>query len=147
MQSERMTTFSDEIRAFLDVPRVATLATINPDGTPLLTPLWFARDNDTLWLAVGPNSPKVRNMRRDPRVTLVVLADAQGYTYVTVRGRASFEGGEGGAKPRVMAVRYLGAVAGARFAERDYIREEIVCRIAVTSVRLRRDGDVPTSSR
>lgn len=147
MQSERMTAFSDEVRAFLDVPRVATLATINPDGTPLLTPLWFARDGDTLLLAVGPNSPKVRNIRRDPRVTLVVLADTQGYTYVTVRGRASFEGGANGAKPREMAIRYLGTEAGARFAERDYIREEIVCRIAVESVRVRRDGDVPASSR
>ncbi len=142
-----MTTFSDEVRAFLDVPRVATLATINPDGTPLLTPLWFARDGDTLWLAVGPHSPKVRNMRRDPRVTLVVLDDAQGYTYITVSGRASFEGGEDGAKPREMAIRYLGAEAGARFAERDYIRGEIVCRIAVTSVRMRRDGEVPASPR
>ena len=140
MQSERMTTFSDDIRAFLDVPRVATLATLNPDGTPLLTPLWFAREGDTLWLAVGPNSPKVRNMRRDSRVTLVVLADAQGYTYVTVRGRASFESGESGAKPREMAIRYLGMEAGTRFAERDYICEEIVCRITVESVRLRRDG-------
>lgn len=137
MQSAHMTAFSDAVRAFLDVPRVATIATINADGTPLLTPLWFARDGDTLWLAVGPRSPKVRNMRRDPRVTLVVMDDARGYTYVTVRGRASFEDGEGGAKAREMAMRYLGPEAGARFAERDYIREEIVCRIRVEAVRLR----------
>lgn len=138
MQSIRMGEFSDEMRAFLDVPRVATLATINGDGTPLLTPLWFARDGDALWLAVGPDSPKVRNMRRDPRVTLVVV-DETGYRYVTIRGRASFASGEDGGKAREMAIRYLGPEAGTRFALRDYIRAEIVCRVTVESVRLRRD--------
>ncbi len=137
-QSERMSTFSDEVRAFVDIPRVATLATVNADGTPLLTPLWFMRDGDELWLVIGPNSPKAQNIRRDPRVSLVIL-DESGYTYVTVRGVARLEDGEDGAKAREVAMRYLGAEAGARFAERPYIREEIVCRIAIEHVRLRRD--------
>ncbi len=139
MQSERFTVFTAEVRAFLDVPRVATLATINPDGTPLLTPLWYARDGNDLWIVVGPDSPKARNIRRDPRVTLVVLDNDQGYTYVTVRGRARLESGEDGARPREMAVRYLGEERGERFAARDYIREEVVCRVTVERVRLRRD--------
>lgn len=139
MQSEQFTVFTDEVCAFLDVPRVATLGTINPDGTPLLTPLWFARDGNDLWVAVGPDSPKARNIHRDPRVTLVIL-DGDGYTYVTVAGRATFESGEDGARPREMAIRYLGRERGERFAERDYIREEVVCRITVERVRLRRDG-------
>lgn len=129
--------FTDEIRALLDLPRVGTLGTTNADGTPLLTPVWFAREGDEIWLAIGPNSPKARNIRRDPRVVFVVM-DASGYTYVTIQGVARLESGEDGAKPREMAIRYLGAQAGARFAERDYIREEIVCRIAPEKVRLRR---------
>lgn len=140
MQSELFTAFTDEIRAFLDVPRIATLGTINGDGTPLLTPLWYARDGDDLWVVVGPDSPKARNMRRDPRVTLVVL-DSSGYTYVTVRGRATFESGEDGMWSREMAVRYLGKERGERFAAHDYIREEVVYRIAVERVRLRRNGN------
>ncbi len=129
--------FTDEIRAFLDIPRVGTLATLNADGTPLLTPVWFAREGDELWLAIGPRSPKARNIRRDPRVTFVVM-DETGYNYVTVGGRARLEDGEEGAKPREMAIRYLGERGGARFAQRDYIKEEIVCRIAPETVRLRR---------
>lgn len=129
--------FTDEIRAFLDVPRVGTLATLNADGTPLLTPVWFAREGDALWLAIGPRSPKARNIRRDPRVTFVVL-DETGYTYVTIAGRARLEGGEAGAKARAMAIRYLGEAGGTRFAQRDYIKEEIVCHITPERVRLRR---------
>ncbi|MCA1670113.1 MAG: PPOX class F420-dependent oxidoreductase [Thermomicrobia bacterium] len=129
--------FTDEIRALLDAPRVGTLGTTNADGSPLLTPVWHMRDGDEIWLAIGPRSPKARNIRRDPRVVYVVM-DSDGYTYVTITGRARMESGEGGAKPRAMAIRYLGEQAGARFAERDYIQEEIVCRITPEQVRLRR---------
>ncbi|MDQ6604604.1 MAG: PPOX class F420-dependent oxidoreductase [Chloroflexota bacterium] len=129
--------FTDEIRALLDAPRVGTLGTTNPDGSPLLTPIWFAREGDEIWLVIGPNSPKARNIRHDSRVMYVVM-DESGYTYVTIQGRARLESGEDGAKPRAMAIRYLGEQAGARFAERDYIKEEIVCRITPEKVRLRR---------
>ncbi len=129
--------FTDEIRALLNAPRIGTLGTTNPDGSPLLTPIWFAREGDEIWLAIGPNSPKARNIRRDSRVMYVVM-DESGYTYVTIQGRAQLESGEDGAKPRAMAIRYLGEQAGTRFAERDYIKEEIVCRITPEKVRLRR---------
>ncbi len=129
--------FTDEIRALLDAPHVGMLGTTNLDGTPLLTPTWHAREGDGLWLVIGPRSLKARNIRRDPRVMYVVM-DESGYTYVTIQGRARLESGEEGAKPREMAVRYLGEQAGMRFAERDYIKEEIVCRITPEKVRLRR---------
>jgi PPOX class probable F420-dependent enzyme len=130
--------FTEEMRAFLDVPRVGTLATIDADGTPLLTPIWYARDEDELWLVIEPDSPKTRNIRRDPRVTFVVM-DETGYTYLTVRGRARLESGESGAKPRAMAIRYFGFAKGSEFARLDFIKEEIVCRIIPDDVRLRRE--------
>lgn len=128
---------TDEMRAFLDVPRVGILATINADGTPLLTPIWHARDGDELWFVIEPESPKTYNVRRDSRVTYVVM-DETGYTYLTVRGRAQLESGEGGAKPRAMAIRYFGPEAGSAFAELAFIKEEIVCRVTPEEVRLRR---------
>jgi PPOX class probable F420-dependent enzyme len=131
--------FTDEIHALIDVPRVGVLGTTNADGTPLLTPVWYAREGDELWLVIPPDGPKTRNIRRDPRVMFLIM-DELGYTYVTIRGTARLESGEGGAKPREMAIRYLGETAGRRFAERDYIKEEIVCRIIPERLRLRRDG-------
>jgi PPOX class probable F420-dependent enzyme len=95
---------TEELCAFLDVPRVGTLATINADGTPLLTPLWHARDGDELWFVIEPRSPKARNIRRDPRVTYAVM-DGSGDMYLTVRGRARLESGEDGKKPEEMAIR------------------------------------------
>lgn len=138
-QSERMDTFSDEVRQFLDVPRVGTLATIGADGRPLLTPLWYARDGDALWMVMAPDSPKARNIRRDPRVTLVVL-DEQGYRYVTVEGTARLAVSPDVAKTQEMAARYLGVEAAERFVQRAYIAVEVVCRVTVEWARLRREG-------
>ena len=135
MSNEQL--FTDEMCALLDAPRIGILGTTNRDGTPLLTPIWYAREGAELWLVIGPNSPKARNIRRDPRASFVVI-DQTGYTYVTIQGRARLESGENGAKPREMAIRYLGAAQGARFAERDYIKEEIVCRITPDRVSIRR---------
>jgi PPOX class probable F420-dependent enzyme len=134
--SRELDMFTDEIRALLDPPRVGTLGTTNPDGTPLLTPIWYARDGDEIWLVIGPKSLKARNIRRDPRVMFVVM-DESGYNYVTIQGRARLESGECGAKPRAMAIRYLGEEEGRRFAQRSYIAEEIVCRITPEKLRLR----------
>jgi PPOX class probable F420-dependent enzyme len=128
---------TDEIRDFLDVPRVGTLATINADGTPLLTPVWHARDGDDLWFVIEPESPKARNVRRDPRITYAVM-DETGDTYLTVRGRARLESGEDGRKPEEMAIRYFGEEAGRQFARLDFIKREIVCRLVWEEVRLRR---------
>lgn len=138
--------FADEIRILLDQPRVGTLGTINADGTPLLTPVWYARDGDELWLVIEPDSRKTRNIQRDPRVTFVVM-DATGYTYVTITGWARLESGEDGARPCEMAIRYLGERAGRQFAERDYIKREIVCRITPEKVRLRRAEGPRSASR
>ncbi|HEY8292051.1 MAG TPA: PPOX class F420-dependent oxidoreductase [Thermomicrobiales bacterium] len=131
--------FTDEMRALLDTPRVGTLGTTNADGSPLLTPVWYARDGDEIWLVIPPDGPKTRNIRRDPRVMFVVM-DESGYTYVTIQGRARLESGEDGAKPREMAIRYLGEQSGTQFAERDYIKEEIVCWITPGKVRWRSNG-------
>ncbi len=104
--------FTDEICALIDVPRVGVLGTTNTDGTPLLTPVWYAREGEELWLVIPPDGPKTRNIRRDPRVMFLIM-DEWGYTYVTIRGTARLESGEEGAKPREMAIRYLGEEAGA----------------------------------
>jgi PPOX class probable F420-dependent enzyme len=58
--------------------RVATLATIGPDGRPQLVPMVFAYDGATVYAAVDHKPKRTRelarlaNIERDPRVTLLV---------------------------------------------------------------------------
>lgn len=78
-----------EIDVFLDEERTITVASINADGTPHLTAMWFAYIDDTIRFWTFGKSQKVMNLRRDPRAT--VLCEA-GETYEELRG-VSITGG------------------------------------------------------
>lgn len=68
----------------LEEARVLQVASINPDGTPHLVPMWFARDDQGLIVFTSyGRAQKIRNLERDPRLT--VLAEA-GDAYGELRG-------------------------------------------------------------
>ena len=80
-------TLSDEDqRTLLAEARTLYIASVNPDGRPHLVPMWFGIDDDGLiaFTTYG-TSQKVRNLERDPRIT--VLVDA-GDVYTELRGVA-----------------------------------------------------------
>src|SRR5438128_5705504 len=63
---------SDEIRALLDAPNFAHLATLMPDGSPQSVPIWVGREGDCILICTGEGSLKAKNTRRDPRVSLSI---------------------------------------------------------------------------
>lgn len=75
---------NDRVRRFLDVPRMATVATLSPDGSPFQAVVWYLVRGDVVVLnsRVGRTWP--RNLLRDPRVDVAVHAD---YDWVGLRGR------------------------------------------------------------
>lgn len=85
----------DKAKSLADNPTYVTLATIRPDGAPRLTVLWVARDGDDLLLSTVVGRAKERDLRRDPRVGVMFLDQADPYGYVEVRGTATLteEGG------------------------------------------------------
>ena len=78
-----VTTLSEKARAFLNEIRFAVLATINSDGTPQLTTMWYLLEEDTIVMNTKAGRIKERNMRRDPRIAICV---EDGYNYVTISG-------------------------------------------------------------
>ncbi len=73
----------DATRAF------AYLATIMRDGSPQLTPLWFNTDGRHLLINSAKGRVKDRNMRRDPRIALLIADPKDPYRFVQVRGRVA----------------------------------------------------------
>ena len=73
----------DEMNAFLDSGRDLQVASINADGTPHLVTMWYLRDGDDLCFWTYAKSQKVVNVRRDPRITVLV---ATGEAYEELRG-------------------------------------------------------------
>jgi PPOX class probable F420-dependent enzyme len=74
-EAERVLAASEA--AFIDACRVARLATIGRTGLPHLVPVCFVRIGDDLYVAVDEKPKRagelarVRNLRRDPRATLL----------------------------------------------------------------------------
>ncbi len=76
-------TLSAKARAYLEERRFAVLATINHDGSPQLTTMWYLLDGDEILMNTKVGRAKERNMRRDPRVSICV---EDGYNYLTISG-------------------------------------------------------------
>ena len=76
---------SEKARAFLREKRFAVLATLNRDGPPQLTTMWYLLENDgTILMNTRAGRLKERNMRRDSRISLCF---EDGYNYLTIKGR------------------------------------------------------------
>lgn len=73
----------DEVRAFLAAGRDLQVASINADGTPHLVTMWYVYDGEDLCFWTYGKSQKVVNLRRDPRITVLV---ATGEEYVQLKG-------------------------------------------------------------
>jgi PPOX class probable F420-dependent enzyme len=87
----------------------ANLATLMPDGSPQVTPVWCDYDGNLVIVNSARGRQKDRNIRRNPRVALSIMDSDNPYRYVEVRGRV-VEITEAGAGAHIdkMAKKYLG---------------------------------------
>lgn len=87
---------SDELKKLLDTPVFVNVATIQPDGSPQVSPVWVARDGDDVLISTTVGRRKEKNLRRDPRVTVLLQPFDAPYSYAEIRGEAtlSTEGGQ-----------------------------------------------------
>lgn len=72
-----------EVDVFLTEQRTCRVATVSPDGAPHVSALWFAWDGTSLWLYSITRSRRWSELRRDPRIAVVVDA---GEEYGDLRG-------------------------------------------------------------
>jgi PPOX class probable F420-dependent enzyme len=103
----------DDVRAFLDAPRFAVLATIRADDSPHLTVVWYGVRGDELIVNTTVSRSKARNLERDPRVSLLVGEMAR---YVRIEGQARAVGTGADALRDIhdLGVRYDGQEAAER---------------------------------
>jgi len=77
----RMT--DDEVKEFLDGRHVMNIATMGPDGNIHLVAMWYGFLNGNPAFETFAKSQKVKNVRRDPRITVLV---EDGDVYEELRG-------------------------------------------------------------
>ena len=82
-QRRQITMTEPEIEAFLDGRHAMSMATLGPDGRIQLVAMWYARLEGEIWFETKAKSQKVANLRRDPRITVMV---EDGDYYEELRG-------------------------------------------------------------
>jgi PPOX class probable F420-dependent enzyme len=65
----------------------AHIATVMPDGSPQVTPVWFDYDGNILRVNSAKGRVKVRNMQEGTAVALSIMDPENPYRYVQIRGR------------------------------------------------------------
>lgn len=81
------TPLSEEMKALVDGPNFAHLATLMADGSPQSVPVWVDREGERLLICTGESSLKAKNTRRDPRVGISIVDFHDPYREVQLRGR------------------------------------------------------------
>ncbi|HEX6289655.1 MAG TPA: PPOX class F420-dependent oxidoreductase [Herpetosiphonaceae bacterium] len=76
---------SEQIRSFLEAPRFAVLATINLDGTPHQSVVWYDVQGDEIMMNTAEGRVKFKNVERDSRISVCI---EDGYRYLTITGTA-----------------------------------------------------------
>jgi PPOX class probable F420-dependent enzyme len=126
-------------RDLLECPPVAALSTIGPDGYPQTSDVCCDRDGEFVRINTMRGFAKERNLRRDPRLTLLCFDPGRPGRALEVRGTvvemtamgAAAHLDEIASKYAGRPVRYFGDVIPTRFAETE---QPILCRVLPTHV-------------
>lgn len=113
---------AERARAFLQERRFAVLGTINQDGSPQLTTMWYLLEGDTIVMNTKAGRTKEHNMRREPRISVCV---ADGYDYVTISGRVEMIDDPQIAQHDIfrLAIRYDGIESAKQQMEEQFSKE------------------------
>jgi PPOX class probable F420-dependent enzyme len=124
---------TDDVRALLEAPSTCYLATTMPDGSPQLSQVWVDTDGTDVIVNTVAGFQKVRNIERDPRVSLTVSAPSNPSSYTEIRGTVREVTEEGGAEHiDRLSQKYLGRPYP-WFGGRDQTR--LIVRISPTRIR------------
>ncbi len=85
-----MTAFPQSHHDLADA-QFATLATVDGEGLPQLTEVWFLYEDGELKLSLNSSRAKTKNLRERPACALLILDLANPYRYLEMRGRARIE--------------------------------------------------------
>lgn len=121
-----------ELDEFLAAPHLARLSTINPDGTAHTLPIWYEwRDGEVL-VSTQRIQRKVRNIERDPRVTVLIDSATMPYRGAMIYGEATVEPTDAARRRISIFERYIGDHAAAYAAQMADKWEPVVLRIRPT---------------
>lgn len=124
-----MTALPELARELVDGQNFASVATIQPDGSPQSSIVWIRRDGDDVLFSTVKGRRKHGNLLADSRVSLLVTDVANPYRYTEIRGQATLTDDPRAELIQELAYKYTGQAFPARPDE-----ERVVVRIAANRV-------------
>ena len=125
------------VSAFLsEGTRTGKLAYTASDGRPLVVPIWFVVEEDTLVFNTGKDTAKGKALARDPRAAICVDMEEPPYGFVQVQGVAelSEDPAELVRTATAIGARYMGADRAEEFGKRNGVPGELLVRLRPTKV-------------
>jgi PPOX class probable F420-dependent enzyme len=101
---------SSKTRALFEEPNYLFVATVNPDGSPQVTPVWTDVQDGHIRFNTAVGRAKERNLRRDPRVGLSITHRDDPWKKADIRGRVVdfVEGEESDRQIDDLSEKYIG---------------------------------------
>jgi PPOX class probable F420-dependent enzyme len=88
---------------------LANLATLQPDGSPQVTPVWFDYTNGVVRVNTAKGRVKARNLSEGSKVAMSIVDPDNDYRYIQIRGTVTKETTDGAdAHIDSLAKKYLG---------------------------------------
>lgn len=116
---------------------VIWLTTVRPDGQPQTSPVWFLWQDGRFVIYSLADSPRVRNLRQNPRVALNLDGDGQGGAIATFEGTAELDDtGPPSTDDAAYQAKYLALITGSGWTAASFARD-YPQRVVVTPSRLR----------
>ncbi len=138
LRDHRMTPMTEaEVRAFMIAgSRTGKLATVRADGRPHVASIWFDFDPETgdAVFMTWHTSVKARNMRGDPRVSILVDDEEMPFAWARLDGIASFSEEDRVHWATFTCRRYVGEERAAEFGARNGVDGELVVRVTPTAI-------------
>ncbi len=121
---------------------IMNIATVDTDGAPLVTPIWFVFEEGRIWFTPRQHSEWLRHLRNDKRVALSIDEAAIPYRKVVVRGRAAidFEVGNDDAwrdRYRRIAQRYIPVDDANAYVDGTDDQPRALCSVVLTDAEVR----------
>lgn len=109
----------EDLGDLLELPLLAVLATRTADGGVLLSPVWHEWRGGGFNVSTGADDVKVRHIRRDARISIVVCEPVPPYRGIEVRARARVASTADTEVMRRIAARYLGEADAEAWVDAD----------------------------
>lgn len=124
-----MATIPDEYRDLFETDAFGDFATILPDGTPHVTPVWVDYDGEYVLVNTARGRQKERNVQRNPKVGLSVMDPDDPYRFVQIQGEVETVTEEGAVEHiNELAGRYMGVDEYPNLGNEDGERIKIMIR-------------------